>query len=37
MKAYYNNTWINVVEDLGSDVHKGLDEVECNIRRERRK
>ncbi|VYU51713.1 hypothetical protein [Clostridium tertium] len=35
MKAYYNNTWINAVENLGSDVHKGLDEVECNIRREK--
>lgn len=34
MRAYYKNTWINVVKDLGSDVHKGLDESECNVRRE---
>ena len=34
MERYYNDNWVNVVRNLNSDVHKGLYEYECTIRRE---
>ena len=33
MKKYYTSFWGKVVEDLNSDIHKGLSEEECNLRR----
>lgn len=34
MEKYYADTWINVVDNLNSDIHKGLNEYDCIIRRE---
>ncbi|MDV4150086.1 hypothetical protein R0131_04470 [Clostridium sp. AL.422] len=34
MKNYYGKSWIKVVEELNSSLHKGLYEYDCNIRRE---
>lgn len=33
MEKYYGNSWIKVVEDLGSDLHKGLYEESCDLRK----
>lgn len=34
MKSYYGNSWIRVVNSLGSNVNKGLYEYDCNLRKE---
>ncbi|MBE6054895.1 MAG: cation-transporting P-type ATPase [Clostridium sartagoforme] len=34
MEKYYSKSWIKVVEELNSDVHKGLYEYDCTLRRE---
>lgn len=34
MKSYYSNSWMNVVDSLGSNINKGLYEYDCNIRKE---
>ena len=34
MEKYYRKSWIKVVEELNSNVHKGLYNNECSIRRE---
>lgn len=34
MEKYYNKSWIKVVEELNSDINKGLYEYDCSIRRE---
>ena len=33
MKKYYSKSWIKVVEELNSNVHKGLYEYDCSLRR----
>ncbi|WP_288221481.1 hypothetical protein [uncultured Clostridium sp.] len=33
MEKYYGNSWVKVIEDLDSDIHKGLYEDDCNLRR----
>lgn len=34
MEKYYSKSWIKVVEELNSDINKGLYEYDCSIRRE---
>lgn len=34
MEKYYGKSWIKVVEELNSNVNKGLYEYDCNLRRE---
>lgn len=34
MEKYYGKSWIKVVEELNSNVNKGLYEHDCNLRRE---
>ena len=34
MERYYSNSWFKVVEELNSNIHKGLYEYECSTRRE---
>lgn len=34
MEKYYGKSWIKVVEALNSNVHKGLYEQDCSLRRE---
>ncbi|GAB6169621.1 cation-transporting P-type ATPase [Clostridium carnis] len=33
MRDYYSNTWVKVVDLLGSSINKGLYEYDCEIRR----
>ena len=34
MDKYYRNSWMNVVENVGSNLSKGLLEYDCILRRE---